>query len=216
MTEPEWLACEDTAPMLAFVGVVAHARKQRLFFCALCRNAWHLLVESSSREAIEVAERYADGQATEDERATANYYAEACVLPQPPEFAQRAAAYLAEYATNKHILSLEEEGAFGFHPYCEWYFKHIAAVRAPAAQLVREIFGNPFRPVSFNPAWRTDTAVAVARQMYDAREFGAMPILADALQDAGCDSEEVLSHCRDANAVHVRGCWVCDLVLGKV
>jgi hypothetical protein len=55
----------------------------------------------------------------------------------------------------------------------------------------------------------------MARQMYEAREFGAMPILADALQDAGCDKTEVLSHCRDTNATHVRGCWVVDLVLGK-
>jgi len=81
--------------------------------------------------------------------------------------------------------------------------------------LVRDIFGNPFRPMAFDPAWRTDTAVALARQMYDSREFGAMPILADALQDAGCEDEQVLNHCRDANQVHVRGCWVCDLVLGK-
>jgi hypothetical protein len=83
------------------------------------------------------------------------------------------------------------------------------------AALVRDIFGNPFRPVVFDPAWRTDTAVALARQMYDSRDFSAMPILADALQDAGCDSEYVLNHCRDASATHVRGCWVVDLVLGK-
>ena len=81
--------------------------------------------------------------------------------------------------------------------------------------LLRDIFGNPFRPVAFDPAWRTSDAVALARAMYDARNFGAMPILADALQDAGCDSADVLTHCRDANQVHVRGCWVCDLVLGK-
>jgi hypothetical protein len=78
---------------------------------------------------------------------------------------------------------------------------------------VRDIFGNPFRPVSFDPAWRTDTAVTLARGMYDSRDFTAMPILADALQDAGCEDEQVLHHCRDATAPHVRGCWVCDLVL---
>jgi hypothetical protein len=94
------------------------------------------------------------------------------------------------------------------------------APRAPAgpervervAGLFAEVFGPEAAP--FDPAWRTDTAVAIARTMYDAREFGAMPILADALQDAGCEDEQVLNHCRDANAVHVRGCWVCDLVLG--
>jgi hypothetical protein len=79
---------------------------------------------------------------------------------------------------------------------------------------VRDIFGNPFRPAAFSPEWRTDTAVSLARQMYDSRDFGSMPILADALQDAGCDNEDVLNHCR-AGGVHVRGCWVVDLVLDK-
>jgi hypothetical protein len=51
--------------------------------------------------------------------------------------------------------------------------------------------------------------------MYESRKFGAMPILADALQDAGCDSEDILHHCRDNDQLHVRGCWVVDLVLGK-
>lgn len=82
------------------------------------------------------------------------------------------------------------------------------------ASLLRDIFGNPFRPVTFSPAWRTDTAVSLARTMYESREFSAMPILADALQDAGCDSNDVLTHCREPGE-HVRGCWVVDLVLGK-
>ena len=81
--------------------------------------------------------------------------------------------------------------------------------------LVRDIFGNPFRPADFSPEWRTDTALAIARQMYESRDFSAMPILADALQDAGCDNARILSHCRDVKQVHVRGCWVVDLVLGK-
>ena len=80
---------------------------------------------------------------------------------------------------------------------------------------MRDIFGSPFRPLAFAPEWRTDTAVAVAKQMYAARDFSGMPILADALQDAGCDSEDILAHCRDGNLVHVRGCWVVDLVLRK-
>ncbi|MBN9121295.1 MAG: hypothetical protein J0I06_19445 [Planctomycetes bacterium] len=76
-----------------------------------------------------------------------------------------------------------------------------------------EVVGNPFRPVDFS-AWRTDTVTALARQMYESREFGAMPILADALQDAGCDRDDVLNHCRGVGP-HVRGCWVVDGVLGR-
>jgi hypothetical protein len=80
--------------------------------------------------------------------------------------------------------------------------------------VLRDLVGNPFRPVAFLPEWRTDTAVALASQMYQSRDFSAMPILADALQDAGCDSADILDHCRNLG-LHVRGCWVVDLVLGK-
>ncbi|MCE9561746.1 MAG: hypothetical protein K8U57_06785 [Planctomycetes bacterium] len=83
------------------------------------------------------------------------------------------------------------------------------------AGFARDIFGNPFRPVTFSPEWRTSTAVAIAQGMYESRDFSAMPILADALQDAGCDSDDILNHCRDENGVHVRGCWVVDMILGK-
>ncbi|MBP3956930.1 hypothetical protein J8F10_16790 [Gemmata sp. G18] len=80
--------------------------------------------------------------------------------------------------------------------------------------MFREIFGNLFHSITFSPSWRTSTAVALALQMYESRDFGAMPILADALQHAGCDSADVLDHCRGPGP-HVRGCWVVDLVLGK-
>jgi hypothetical protein len=80
--------------------------------------------------------------------------------------------------------------------------------------LIQDIFGNPFRPVAFDPAWRTSTAIALVQQMYDSRDFNLMPILGDALQDAGCVSADILDHCR-GDGPHVRGCWVVDLVLGK-
>lgn len=88
------------------------------------------------------------------------------------------------------------------------------AARAQAG-LIREIAGNPFRPVTSDPAWLTTDVLALARGVYEERAFDRMPILADALQDAGCDSDDVLNHCRDASATHVRGCWVVDLLLGK-
>jgi hypothetical protein len=90
-----------------------------------------------------------------------------------------------------------------------WEAEHRAQVA-----LLRDIFGPlPFRPVTLDPAHRTDAALALARSMYDARDFAAMPILADALQEAGCEDPDVLTHCRGPGP-HVRGCWVADLVLG--
>jgi hypothetical protein len=88
------------------------------------------------------------------------------------------------------------------------------AERGVLATLLRDIFGNPFRPLSADPSWLTSTVVALASQMHESRDFSALPILADALQDAGCDNEHVLNHCRGPGP-HVRGCWVVDLVLGK-
>jgi hypothetical protein len=83
------------------------------------------------------------------------------------------------------------------------------------ADLVREILGNPLKPTPFEPAWRTDTVLALARRIYRTEDFTAMPILADALQDAGCDTPEILNHCREPGHTHVRGCWVLDHILGR-
>ncbi len=98
------------------------------------------------------------------------------------------------------------------------------------ADMFRDIFGNPFlnnpfphlrdhlTPLRFFPlhsTWLTSDVLALARGIYAERAFDRMPILADALQDAGCNNDDVLNHCRDANQVHVRGCWVVDLLLGK-
>ncbi len=88
-------------------------------------------------------------------------------------------------------------------------------VHAQLTAVIRDIFGNPFRPVAFDPRWRSESAVALARTAYDTRDFTLLPILADALEEAGCDHTDVLAHCRQPDAVHVRGCWVVDLVLGK-
>jgi hypothetical protein len=82
------------------------------------------------------------------------------------------------------------------------------------ASYLHDIFANEVRPVAFSPTWRTATTVTLAGQMYEERDFCAMPILADASQDVGCDSEAILAHCRGPNC-HVRGCWVMDLLLGK-
>jgi hypothetical protein len=69
--------------------------------------------------------------------------------------------------------------------------------------------------VIFNPAWRTSDACLIAKGIDGSQDFSGLPILADALQEAGCTSDDLLNHLRDPHATHVRGCWALDLVLGK-
>jgi hypothetical protein len=241
MTAEEWLKCEDPQQLIPFVGRFRpDERKLRLYAVAGCRRVLHLMSDERSRAAVEVAERFADSSATEEERDAAWEAADQATTDvwlattedasgttsnwDSPNMSAAAASnaigpsedfvgetaelfYLAANPIDTAHLAVRERGENG-----DAVAKSECAIHL---QLIRDIFGNPFRDVSFNPAWRTDTAVSLARGMYDSREFGAMPILADALQDAGCEDEAILMHCRDANQPHVRGCWVCDLVLGK-
>ena len=83
--------------------------------------------------------------------------------------------------------------------------------------VLRDVVGNPFRRGTLDPAWlrwNHGTIPAIARHIYDDRAFHDLPILADALEDAGCTDAAILAHCRQPGA-HVRGCWVVDLLLGK-
>jgi len=82
------------------------------------------------------------------------------------------------------------------------------------AKYLRCIFGDPYRPVTIDPRLLTSTVIDLANAIYDERAFDRMPILADALMDAGCASEEIIAHCRQSDE-HVRGCWVVDLLLAK-
>jgi hypothetical protein len=95
-----------------------------------------------------------------------------------------------------------------------YYTRIIARDSDTLAHLARDIFGNPFRSVTVNATWFTTNVLALAQAIYDDRAFDRMPILGDALEDAGCDNADILKHCREP-AEHVRGCWVVDLVLGK-
>jgi hypothetical protein len=211
ITESEWLIGTDPMPMLRRIQKGGSARKMRLLAVMPARLRWAEIPEKPFREAIETAERHADGRATDDELAAYREQLYGYVGSQFPDWisqeTNRVVHSLAFTTTYKPPLRPLVPG--GTWTFCA------SLVGEALCPIIRDIFGNPFRPVTFSPAWRTDTAVALARQMYDAREFGAMPILADALQDAGCEDEQILSHCLSDGA-HVRGCWVVDLVLGKV
>jgi hypothetical protein len=95
-----------------------------------------------------------------------------------------------------------------------FWTQEAAKVRREVRAMLHEHFGNPFRPVPFDPAWRTPSVLAVAQTIYDDRRFNDLSILADALEEAGCTSEDLLAHCR-SKGEHVRGCWSVDLVLAR-
>ena len=78
---------------------------------------------------------------------------------------------------------------------------------------LHDLFGNPFRPIAFDPRWKTADVAGLARGIYEDRAFERMPLLADALMDAGCADDRVIAHCREPGA-HYRGCWVVDAALG--
>ncbi|MDR3634774.1 MAG: hypothetical protein P4L84_13300 [Isosphaeraceae bacterium] len=88
------------------------------------------------------------------------------------------------------------------------------AERAAQANLLRDIFGNPYRPIAMDPSWLTPGVLALARAIDEKGAPARMPALGEALQHAGCDQPEILAHCHSAGN-HVRGCWVLDAVLGK-
>jgi hypothetical protein len=204
MTESEWLACEDPQAILLFIGGSSKLRQLRLAACACCRRIWSRMDRRESRRIVELVQCVADGRVSELRLPSAleEHGMAAGNLVHLPNYAAVHTAYAMPRGLAIVLTSAADATS------------DPAPERREQSHLLRDIFGNPFRPVAFDAAWRTSTAVSLAGQMYESRDFGAMPILADALQDAGCDSDDILGHCR-APVSHVRGCWVVDLVLGK-
>jgi hypothetical protein len=227
ITDAEWLHETHPFDMLRlwehYRGKPS-ARKQRLLACACCRLISHLMTDECLRQAVETAEAYADGLASEEARARLSEQSRALGLARG------------------EILSHTSRNTPGWVPLCdEWRVAHAVADAAgpddgqfgnsmhyaaqdggkgrdtedpQQAALIREILGRPLRQPAVDPALRTTVVLALARGIYDDRAYDRMPILADALEEAGCDEDSILEHCR-SNEHHVRGCWVVDLILGK-
>jgi hypothetical protein len=216
MTESDWLTETDYHRHIEYVENRLSPRRARLLAVAFCRARLGEFDGAGMRAALEAIERYADGAATRAEVEETRSWARITAVQSTDKFDRE------ERATARfHSLRNEFAWAVAFAAQSPLpllkivqYAEGVAAGHAAMRALVWDVAGNPFRPVEFDPAWRTETVLALARQMYEAREFNAMPILADALQDAGCASDDLLTHCR-ADCVHVRGCWVIDGVLGK-
>jgi hypothetical protein len=202
--------------MLAFLQGRASDRRLRLWAAACCRHVWHLLADERSRRAVEVAERYADGLATGAELAAAEAAAKEAYPPGGPAWDAPCAAWMAAWAPADAAARCAAwqaaQAARGAAP-----DTGRGPVRAAQAALVRDLFGNPFVAVPVDPGWLAWDGGAIrnlARGIYEERAFDRLPILGDALEEAGCDRGDLLGHCRQPGE-HARGCWLVDLLLDK-
>ena len=223
MTEAEWLVCTKPVSMLRLLGPRMTARKGRLLACACYRErGWDQGCEPPYRNAVAVAEKYADGLADnialfaskprlESARGGEPRFGPGARWPMPEDETTIVIYWrnLAARDLTSEQMGLVENGAV--------YAAGMEAGREPRrehARFVRCVFGNPFRPTTLEHSWLTSTVLTLASGIYAERAFDRLPILADALQDAGCENIDILSHCR-SEGPHVRGCWVVDLLLDK-
>jgi hypothetical protein len=230
MDEARWLRCRDARQMLPCLRrrkPPPTERKLRLYAVACCRRLWSVM-EEPCRRSIEVAERFADGQASADEMATAHaailtrnrgvggMHRRSPLAHEIPTFNAWSAAEGATRIGNVNIAKTIGEAGL------------VAILRADLrtdgpdqAILFREVFGNPFAPLDSTVCPRTANILTLAASIYEDRnpaegELDAtrLAVLADMIEEAGCTCVELLRHLRSEDA-HVRGCWVLDLLLGK-
>jgi hypothetical protein len=186
MTESEWLTCDDPVPMLD--GIRSKSSDRKLIFFSLSVWTAHEIYDDEDWQAAisELSNSVLQGREPLG-RLVCLFGAFSFSSPVTPV---RWADIVTQRSTDPFPSKLIQ------------------------ATFLRCIFGNPFRPVAFDARWRTADVLGLARGIYEDRAFDRMPLLADALMDAGCDSDDILTHCR-CDGPHVRGCWVVDLVLGK-
>jgi hypothetical protein len=228
MSETEWLTCVDPEPMLELLRGNASGRKMRLFACACCRRIWHLLHDKRSRKAVECSEQFADGHIDKEQLSAARKeaddarwaralsYREALTdKKRRIHYAANAAMLVASATGNAtklfHRMRLAASAALGAE------LLETGSSSLHNCQLLREIFGNPFRWTVVEPtilAWNDSIIPRLAKSIYDDQAFDLLPILADALEDAGCIDADMLLHCRLPGG-HIRGCWVIDDLLGR-
>jgi len=220
VTEHQWRACRDPKGMFQSLGRRVSPRKIRLFAVACTRRVLHLLPDDKYRRALDSAEQFADGLAKRGE--VKSWWK--CLGHRSAGHAEMSVIFvlLACLEKNKELKEYDPEWAVtavemaaSTHWFAFWSRWRVRAEeRAVQAALLRDILGNPFNLVTLDPTWRTTSAVQLARSLYEERRFEDMPVLADALEEAGCKDAAVLGHCR-GQGPHARGCWALDLLLGK-
>jgi hypothetical protein len=218
MTEQEWRNSTDPLPMLEYLQGKATDRKLRLFVVACCRSLFPLIQDKYCRKAVRTAERFADGEVSPEKLRFAWASARRSARTNrrlhrnDPETSSDIALWAVAAAVEERIAnpiwlggaltSSKKQGL-------------IDSTMIDEARILRDIFHYPYGIISFSASSLSHDTVILAQKIYDERAFDRLPILADALEQAGCDNQEVLNHCRGSGP-HVRGCWVVDVALGKV
>jgi hypothetical protein len=210
MTESDWQSTTDPGRMLEFLMPQRPRRKLALFGVACARRIPRLCQEPASAAALAVSERYADRRAKISELRVALRNAG----PPAGDYSHYSRAELDRYLAEHAVLC---NAAFNAELVSEYALKAAQSrgtEQRAQCDLLREVFGNPFRKVRIRKAWLTSTVRQLAEVIYAENAFGDLPILADALEEAGCQDRDILGHCRSLGS-HVRGCWAVDLVIGK-
>ena len=186
-------------------------RKLRLFYCACCRLRWDAL-PMIGRHAVEVIEQYADGLVNAQKLRGARRTAERVLQMTRP-------LLTGAPATSASAMTLRVAELVVTAGRCTLLRDRYVPCGAPVGDveqgaLLRELFENPFRPIPVAREWGTPTVVTLARVIRAERAFELMPVLGDALQDAGCDRSEILEHCYGPGP-HAAGCWLVDRLSGR-
>ena len=223
--------------MIELLGPFTTFRKINLFLVAVGRSIHRLLPEKFSREVFDWLEEYADGR-DDDKYSHLVRDQNAEVVANGLGNISRTDYFIWKYElddlSDDEIVSMAGWGNRIRYCSIRYYLTDAAHFAFNCCggyesgnfedgqdyfflnhHFLRDIFGNPFRPVIFDPACRTETTISLAQSAYESRDFSSLPILADCLEEAGCHHSDVLNHCRDPKQVHIRGCWVVDLILGK-
>jgi hypothetical protein len=226
MTETDWLNSLDLVELLRSRLGKAGDRKFRLFACGCLRRIWRYLVDDRSRAAVETAERYADRQAIfadlRQARAAAQEAVNTLAGSQGGPSRSRSEESHARWQAVQAAAAVVQDT--GWDVACQTAELAMRALGVHAMEeheaqcrLLRDVFGNPYHPVRLEKAWlnwNSGLAPHMAKMLYEQSSFEELPILADALEDAGCDNYLVLDHLRSGEE-HTRGCWVLDTLLGK-
>jgi hypothetical protein len=213
MTDAEWFSCDDPDRMLTALGDAISDRKLLLFACGCLRHVEGRL-PPAVRGVADGFERAADGTAAST-RKSILWNLAAALGGDPAGVA--AFAYglvpLGARLLGRQVVAAARAVELA-DPETMTAPAAISTRHPGQAALLRELHGPTFVRPAFDPAWRTDPVAGLARAAYEQKAFDRLPILADALEDAGCDEPIILTHCRDATLAHAKGCWVVDLTLG--